>query len=43
VAPPVPPADWPSDLDAAVEEVFEAFAHRPKPVNRRKACTPPES
>lgn len=31
--PPRQPAGWPADLDAAFEELFDAFAHRPKPAS----------
>jgi hypothetical protein len=31
--PSVSPADWPSDLDAAIEELLDAFERRPKPAN----------
>jgi hypothetical protein len=30
-APPVPSADWSVDLNATFQELFDAFAHRPKP------------
>jgi hypothetical protein len=31
--PSEPPTGWSIDLDATVEELFDAFAHRPKPVS----------
>ncbi|MET7417530.1 hypothetical protein [Dactylosporangium sp. NPDC005555] len=31
--PPIPSADWSADLNATFEELFDAFAHRPKPAH----------